>query len=131
VPQPGFRFTLDPLHGFVEASFTNYILRTEADVIAWRAEVERELGRFGRKVDLLINLDGLAVKPSASRAFGVNRAAVLTQFTNISVRYGGDLATQTTVFTTAVRDGADANVYPTREAAVAALLEARRRERAS
>lgn len=127
MPLPGLRFTLDPEHGFVEASFRDYVLRTEADVLAWRAIVEREFARFGRKVDLLINLDGLVVKPSAARAFGVNRAAVLAQFTTHSVRYGGDLSTKTTVFTTAVQDGADANVYPSREAAVAALLEARRR----
>ncbi len=129
MPQPGLRFTLDPEFGFVEATFTAYVLQTEADVVAWRATVERELARFGRKIDLLINLDGLIVKPSAARAFGVHRTAVLKQFTHHSFRYGGDLATQTTVFTTSVRDGAEANVYPTREAAVEALLAARRRER--
>lgn len=122
------RFVFDEALDLVEASFDACELRTETDVLAWRAEVERELGRFGRKVDLLINLDGLIVRPTASRAFGEQRSQVLGRFAKRSFRYGGDRLTRTTVFTSSVLVGADANVHPSREAALAALLEARREE---
>lgn len=109
----------------VEALFESYELASEADVLRWRQEVERGLGRFGRKVDLLIRLDGLIVRPAASRFFGEHRSQVLAKHTHQSFRYGGDGATRTTVFTSSVLHGADANVYPTREAALDALLKAR------
>ncbi len=112
---------LDEKRGIVEALFTGFELRTEADVARWKAGVERELARFGRKVMLLINLDGLSVRPGASKAFGLHRAQVLERFAVHSFRYGGDGSTKTTVFTTAVLSGAEANHYPTREAALEAL----------
>lgn len=122
------RFVLDEQYQFVEAFFDGCELRTLADVMAWRTGVERELARFGHKVELLINLDGLVVRPSAARAFGEHRSQVLSQFVNRSFRYGGDAATRTSVFTSSVFTGADANVYPSRSAALAALLEARRND---
>lgn len=109
----------------IEAFFENYELVSEADVLRWRQEVERGLARFGRKVDLLICLNGLIVRPAASRFFGEHRSQVLAQHTRRSFRYGGDGATRTTVFTSSVLHNADANVYPTREAALQALLDAR------
>lgn len=123
------RFVLDEQYDVVEAFFDAYELRSEADVLAWRAKVARELGRFGHKVDLLINLDGLIVRPTASKVFGEHRSQVLAEFTNRSYRYGGDNATRTTVFTTSVFTGADANVYPSRRDALEALLEDRRKSR--
>jgi hypothetical protein len=120
------RFIYDEALDVVEAFFEGWELKTAEDVVAWRREVEKELGRFGRKVDLLINLDGLVVRPRVSKFFGEERAEVLARYTTRSFRYGGDPWTRTAVFTSAVRWGADANVYPSREAAVAALLAARR-----
>lgn len=111
----------------VEARFDGCELRTPADVARWRSDVEKELGRFGKKVDLLIDLDGLVVRPSAAKLFGEYRSDVLSRFTRRSFRYGGDAATRTSVFTSAVLTGAQANVHPTRAAALAALLEDRER----
>jgi len=119
------RFVFFEEQDVVEALFDHCEIKTLDDVLAWRASVERELGRFGKKVDLLINLDGLVVRPAAARVFGEHRSQVLARFTNRSFRYGGDNATRTSVFTSAVFTGADANVYPSRDAALAALLDAR------
>ena len=113
---------------YVEASFDSCELRTEDDVLAWRAEVEREMSRFGRKVELLIGLDGLIVRPAVGRFFGEQRKEVLEKFSTRSFRFGGDSATRTTVYTTSVLTGADANIHPSRDAALAALLEARRQD---
>lgn len=112
---------VDEKEGIVEALFSGFEMRTEGDVIRWRTAVERELSKFGRKVLLLINLDGLSVRPGAAKAFGNHRAEVLERFAIHSFRYGGDGSTKTTVFTTAVLAGAEANVYPTRAAALEAL----------
>lgn len=120
------RFVHDRVLDVVEAFFEECELKTAEDVAAWRRDVEKELARFGKKVDLLINLDGLVVRPNVSRHFGEQRAQVLAQFAARSFRYGGDLPTRTSVFTTSVLEGTDANVHPTREAALAALLAARK-----
>ncbi|APR77558.1 Hypothetical protein A7982_02905 [Minicystis rosea] len=122
---PQMRFTVDDRDDVVEAVFEGWELRTQSDVLRWRSAVERELARFGRKVDLLINLDGLVVRPGVSSFFGEHRSAVLATYTKRSFRYGGDSATRTTVFTTSVLTGAAANVYPSRAAALAALKAAR------
>lgn len=111
----------------VEATFTGCEIRTPADVAKWRADVEKHLERFGKKVDLLIALDGLVVRPAAARLFGEYRSEVLRRYTRRSYRYGGDSATRTSVFTSSVLTGAQANVYPTRDLALAALLEDRDR----
>jgi hypothetical protein len=112
----------------VEATFAHCEIKTPADVAKWRADVEQQLERFGKKVDLLIDLDGLVVRPAAARLFGEYRSDVLRRFTRRSYRYGGDRATRTSVFTSSVLTGAHANVYPTRALALAALLEDRARE---
>lgn len=119
-------FAHDPLHDVVTATFTDCVLTTPADVARWRREVEQELGRFGKKIDLLINLDGLVVKPGASRSFGRERREVLAKYTIRSFRYGGDTQSRTSIFTSAVIDGAAANVYESRDQALAALLETRK-----
>jgi hypothetical protein len=124
VPRESLRFVvLDDKLGVVEALFSGFELRTEADVLRWKTSVERELARFGRRVTLLINLDGLSVRPAAAKAFGAHRAQVLERFALRSFRYGGDGTTKTTVFTTSVLSGAEANIHPSREEALPALMQ--------
>jgi hypothetical protein len=119
------RFLYDVDLDAVHASFANCVLADGRDVEQWEREVSRRLASFGRKVDLLIDLTGLMVKPSASAAFGEARTRTLERYTLRSFRYGADRSTRTSVFTSAAIHGAAANVYPTREAAVAALIAAR------
>jgi hypothetical protein len=116
------RFELDRATDVVTATFRSCVLTTPADVVRWRQRTEAELRKFGRKVDLLIDLEGLSVRAGASNAFGEHRAQILARFTNRSYRYNGDPVTRTTIFTTAVLFKAPANVHPTREDALAALL---------
>lgn len=127
---PGWRieFHHDVVNDVVTAYFENCILETAEDAVRWQSEVEESLARFGRKVDLLINLDGLNVRFAAGRAFGKARAEVLAKFAIHSFRYGGDATTRTFVSTSGMITGAEVNAYQTREDALAALLETRRRE---
>lgn len=120
-------FTHDAAHDIVTARFVSCVLATPGDVLRWRRDVEAHFERYGRKVDLLIDLEGLVVKPSAARSFGTARREVLAKFTNRSFRYNGDSATRTTIFTSSVIDGADANIYASRQEAIEALLEDRKR----
>ena len=128
--KPGCRmeFHHDVSNDVVTAHFENCVLETADDALRWQAEVEKELARFGRKVDLLINLDGLIVRFAAGRAFGRARAEVLERFAIHSFRYGGDETTRTFVNTSGMITGAEVNAFSNREQAMAALLELRRRE---
>lgn len=120
------RFRYLPEDDAVLAEFENVDLQTPADAQRWAREVDVRLASFGRKVDLLINLDGLRVKAAASRDFGRLRAEVLARYTLRSFRFGGDRSTLTSVLTSAVLEGAAANVFGSLEEA----REALRRERA-
>lgn len=115
-------FVYDPVHDVVDAAFKDVILETEEDVLCWRHEVEKRFQRYGRPVDLIIDLEGLIVKPSAARAFGAHRAEVLAENTKISYRFNGNPQTRTSIYTSAVIHGADANVYESREEALKALI---------
>lgn len=120
------QFTHDTTYDVVEAKFARVELFSPLDVLRWRREVEGHLSRFGRKVDLLIALDGLVVHPAASTSFGRERKEVLSRFTNRSFRYQGSMTTRASVLTTAQVFGAAANIYASREEALAALLADRR-----
>lgn len=120
-------FRYDAQHDVVIAEFRDCLLATPKDVERWEREVGARLATFGRPVDLLIGLDGLVVRAAASAAFGLSRRRVLELHTLSSYRYGGDRSTTTAVFTSAVIHGAAANVFVTREEALAALLSDRKR----
>jgi len=121
------RFRFLPEEQAVLAEFENVELQTPADASRWAKEVAVRLAAFGHKVDLLIDLDGLRVKPAASREFGRQRADVLARHTRRSFRFGGDRSTLTSVHTSAVLENAAANVYASFEEARDAL----RRDRAA
>ncbi len=116
------RFDYDLKHDVVHASFSDCVLETVEDVLRWRREVECWLSQYPTRVDLLINLDGLMVRTSAGRAFGRERREVLERYTARSFRYGGDELTTLFVATSGAINGAPVNHYPSREAALAALL---------
>lgn len=121
-------FHHDVENDVVTANFSGCVLETPADALRWQTEVESSLARFGRKVDLLINLDGLIVRMAAGRAFGRARAEVLEKYAIHSFRYGGDSTTRTFVSTSGMITGAEVNAFETREAAMTALMVLRRRE---
>jgi len=127
---PGWRieFHHDVMNDVVTAHFENCVLDSADDALRWQSEVEESLARFGRKVDLLINLDGLIVRFAAGRAFGKARAEVLAKYSVHSFRYGGDATTRTFVNTSGMITGAEVNAYQSRDEALSALLELRRRE---
>lgn len=118
-------FDHDAQNDVVTASFTDCILASDEDVYRWKRDVEAQFAKFKGRVDLLINLDGLVVRHTAGRTFGKERREVLERNTHRSFRYGGDEMTRMFVTTSGAINGAAVNHYPTREAALAALLAER------
>lgn len=121
----GMTFEYNAAYDVVEASFTDCVLVSADDVLRWRREVESHLSKFGRKVDLLINLDGLVVRFTAGRVFGKERREVLERWTARSYRYGGDDMTRMFVSTSGAINSAAVNHYANREEALQALLAER------
>lgn len=118
-------FDHDAENDVVTASFTDCILASDEDVYRWKRDVEAQFAKFKGRVDLLINLDGLVVRHTAGRTFGKERREVLERNTHRSFRYGGDEMTRMFVTTSGAINGAAVNHYPSREAALAALLAER------
>ncbi|XXF78316.1 hypothetical protein P2318_00740 [Myxococcaceae bacterium GXIMD 01537] len=117
----GMTFEYDAVHDVVEARFTDCILVSADDVLRWRSEVEAHLSKYGRKVDLLICLDGLEVRFTAGRIFGKERREVLERYSARSFRFGGDDMTRMFVSTSGAINNAPVNHFATREDALKAL----------
>jgi hypothetical protein len=121
-------FLSSPGRKVVEARFRDVLLHDASDADEWARRVDVELRRFGGQVDLLIDLEGLKVRPPASRRFGEVRARILSTHARHSVRFGPDPWTATSVNTSRVLHGAEANIFASRAEALAALLELRAHE---
>ena len=118
-------FEYDPQNDVVLAHFSRCLLVSAADVQQWKVDMEEKLSQFGRKVDLLINLDGLEVTFTAGRLFGQARREVLERYTQRAYCYGGDEMTRMFLSTSGVLHGHPVNQYETRVQALMALLSDR------
>lgn len=118
-------FEYDPQNDVVLAHFSRCLLVSAADVQQWKADMEEKLSQFGRKVDLLIDLDGLEVTFTAGRLFGQARREVLERYTQRAYCYGGDDMTRMFLSTSGVLHGHPVNQYETRMQALMALLSDR------
>ncbi|SEU22037.1 hypothetical protein [Stigmatella erecta] len=87
-------FEYQAQHDIVHASFHRCLLVSPEDVCRWKAEVEEQLAAFGRRVDLVMDLDGLEVTFTAGRPFGQARREVLERFTQRAQCYGGEETTR-------------------------------------
>jgi hypothetical protein len=84
----------DAPHDVVHARFSKCLLVSATDVEQWRQDVEQELARFGRKVDLVLDLDGLEVSFTAGRFFRQARQELLERYALRVCSFGGDAMTQ-------------------------------------
>jgi hypothetical protein len=118
-------FEYDPQNDVVHSHFTRCLLVSASDVQLWRADMEEKLTQFGRKVDLLLDLDGLEVTFTAGRLFGQARRELLDRYTQRAYCYGGDEMTRMFLSTSGVLHGHPVNQYETRMQALMALLSDR------
>jgi hypothetical protein len=112
----------------VTLAYRNVTIETEADV-AWFVEgCDAFWKRFdGDKLaherkDLLVDMDGIVVKPRVAAAFNAARGRMTEKYLGKTYRYGGERRTITAVHLGHVLQKVDGTIYADREAALAALL---------
>lgn len=118
-------FEYQAQHDIVHARFHRCLLVSPEDVCRWKADVEEKLSALGRRVDLLMDLDGLEVTFSVGRLFGQARREVLERFAQRAHCYGGDETTRLFLAPSGVLHGRPMAHLETFDAA----LEAMRAER--
>lgn len=119
------RVAWDETDGFVEVTFDNVVLETDADVAWLREELIARYQTFDGPFDCLIGLDGLRLERDAVRAFGEMRGELTNQFFASSRRYGGGRLVKTAVLTSGVLYDADRDIFATRQEAVRDLRASR------
>ncbi len=115
-------------HGeYVEVSFENVDLKTQADVEHWARELTLALRHYEQHVDLLLDLRGLHVGARCGHLFSVRRAEIMRRYAGCCTYFGADEWTRAAL---EAGDGLDereqVHVEPGREPALARLMELRR-----
>ncbi|MEM9193528.1 MAG: hypothetical protein AAGF12_30415, partial [Myxococcota bacterium] len=109
----------------VELCFSGVFLVDPEDVDFWAEKVRQQLAYLARPVEVLLDLGGFRVKPSAAQRFGEVRASLWHDLALATYRFGADGWTATAVRTSSVLHSAEDNLFPSREEALAALLRDR------
>jgi hypothetical protein len=120
--------TYDPEFDVVNGRFNDVRLNTPADVERWRQESEAQYKAIGKRVDLLVDLDGLEVSASVRHEWTVARRYLADNYIGRIYRYNGKAWIRTHIYTGAVLEKAGGEIYATRDAALAALLRDRARK---
>ena len=103
-------------------------LDTEEDVLSWFQQYEDYYkGNFDKPVDTIFDLSYFHVGSGMGPKFGEYRAKFAKLYTGRTYRCHNDNErVKTYMYTSAVKYNAEANEFPTFEAAVTALLEDRK-----
>jgi hypothetical protein len=121
----------DKAQDFVHIRYLATTLASDADVAAFEGEITRGMKRIGRKLDVIVDLGELLVKPTAARAYDEARQRMIAMFTSRAYRYSGSSLVRTKILTSSTIHGQHANVYETFQQALQALLADRARAVAS
>lgn len=101
-------------------------IETVADVAAWAKEVDAAFGRRrGKKIDIIVDLGEMVVRPSAVAAYDEERQRLFSAYAKGAYRYAGTGVVRTRILTSATIHGQSANLYATFEEARDALLRDR------
>jgi hypothetical protein len=122
-------FWHEPVQDVITMTFQDCVVETAEEATDFMCVVFLHIQRHRTPADVLIDYGGLTIKPQAAHQFGLERAEFRRRFVRRSFRFNvGMNSSRTAIYTSAVLTGAETNIYPTREDALAALL-AERRER--
>jgi hypothetical protein len=121
--------TYDAKREFALVRYLRGTLQTEQDVEDFAKEIDTQLQALvgQRKVDMIIDLGALAVKPSVVQAYDAVRLQLRDKHALRAYRYGGSSVVRTKIFTSSTIHDQQANVYETFEEALAALTTDRAR----
>jgi hypothetical protein len=112
---------------FVHIQYLPVALETKADVLAFSREIDAVMKPLGKKVDIIIDLGDLVVKPAAMAAYDEERQRMIGAYARRAYRYNGSGAVRTKILTSSTLHDQAANVFPTFEKARDALLADRKR----
>jgi hypothetical protein len=119
--------TYDAAHAFAHIQYRAEVLENAADARAFAKEIDREMSKIGKKVDIIVNLGELVVKPAAVRAYDEERQRMFVAYALRAYRYGGSALVRTRILTSSTLHDQAANVFATFEDARSALLRERKR----
>jgi hypothetical protein len=117
-------FRHDTINDIVIARPT-WVLETPGDVIGWYAEYERQLKRFGRRMDYIIVLDDFDIAPAVASFWGEYRAKMVQRIMRHSCRVRASRRVQTFINTSGARFDAATDVAGTIQEATAVILALR------
>lgn len=121
--------TYDEARAFAHIEYLPATLSTKAEVAAFAEEVDREMSKLGKKVDIIVNLGELLVKPAAVPAYDEVRQRMFRAYARQAYRYSGSNLVRTKILTSSTLNGQTANVFASFEQALEALLADRARAR--
>jgi hypothetical protein len=124
--------TFDKRDEFVHLRYGRATLSTTADVDAFKADVEQALSFLrGRKADFIVDLGAMEVKPAVVALYDDARRSLIASTALRAYRYAGTRLLRTKIMTSSAIHHADANIFASFEAALAALRADRARDRES
>jgi hypothetical protein len=114
--------TYDEARDFAHIHYQPVTLATAADVAAFAAEIDHAMTKLGKKVDIIVNLGELCVKPAVVRVYDETRQRMLNDYAQRAYRYSGAGLVRTKILTSSTLHGQNANVFLSFEQALEALL---------
>jgi hypothetical protein len=121
--------TYEKAQDYVHIEYLPVTLATWEDVAAFKAEIDREMAKIHRKVDIIVNLGELSVKPAAVAAYDTARQRMLADYGRNAYRYSGSGLVRTRILTSSTIHGQSANVFSSFVEALEAMHDDRARER--
>lgn len=117
----------DSVHAIAHIEYHPVVLESAADARAFAREIDRAMSKLGKKVDIIVNLGELVVKPAAVATYDEERQRMFAAYALRAYRYGGSALVRTRILTSSTLHDQAANVFATFEDARTALLRERKR----
>lgn len=121
------RVTYDDALDFAHIEYLPVVLEKPADVAAFASEIDAVMSKLGRKVDIIVDLGELVVKPAAVAKYDEERLRMFGAYAKRAYRYHGSALVRTRILTSSTLHDQRANVHASFEQARAALLADRKR----
>jgi uncharacterized protein (DUF2342 family) len=120
--------TYDEARDFAYVQYQPVTLATDADVAAFAEEIDVAMTKLGRKVDIIVDLGELCVKPSTVTIYDETRQRLIRTYARRAYRYSGGNLVRTKILTSSTLHGQNANVFQSFAQALEALLADRARD---
>lgn len=112
---------------FLHIRYKPVTIETPEDVAEFARDIAAQIVSLvgERKIDIVVDLGQLVVKPSAAQLYDAARRELAGKHAKLAFRYSGLSIVRTKILTSSAIHGQHANVYESFEQAVAALMRAR------